>query len=234
MRFSCCSILFSVLMVLAFPAMALAETDARSVCYGTTSKGRLEAGVKLPAKGANFRSYSKVGEAAGRTYVHSVVRDVIVSSFRRLVKDHPDKVFMYGETGKRKGGDFSPHKTHQNGLSVDFMVPVVDRDGSPAYLPASVFNKLGYNIEFDARGRFKQYTIDYDAVSLHLRYLHEEAAEKGISIWRVIFDPGLQQLLFDAAEGEYIKEHLEFSKKRSWVRHDEHYHVDFKIPCKPL
>ncbi|MDH5765520.1 MAG: replication initiation protein, partial [Gammaproteobacteria bacterium] len=28
------------------------------------------------------------------------------------------------------------------------------------------------------------------------------------------------------------KKNIQFSTKRSWVRHDEHYHVDFSIPCK--
>jgi len=26
---------------------------------------------------------------------------------------------------------------------------------------------------------------------------------------------------------------VRFSTRRSWVRHDEHYHVDFDIPCEP-
>ena len=30
----------------------------------------------------------------------------------------------------------------------------------------------------------------------------------------------------------YLKDNIQFSKRRSWVRHDEHYHVDFAIPCK--
>ena len=28
--------------------------------------------------------------------------------------------------------------------------------------------------------------------------------------------------------------HIEFMPGKSWVRHDEHFHVDFAIPCKPL
>jgi len=27
---------------------------------------------------------------------------------------------------------------------------------------------------------------------------------------------------------------LNFMKGEAWVRHDEHYHVDFAVPCKPL
>ena len=47
-----------------------------SICYGTTSKGRLENSVVLPGAGNNYVSIGKVPELAGRTYVHSEVRDV--------------------------------------------------------------------------------------------------------------------------------------------------------------
>jgi penicillin-insensitive murein endopeptidase len=31
-----------------------------------------------------------------------------------------------------------------------------------------------------------------------------------------------------------LKQNLRFMKNKPWVRHDEHYHVDFAVPCKPL
>jgi len=40
--------------------------------------------------------------------------------------------------------------------------------------------------------------------------------------------------LLKTSYGPYLKKHIQFSKKRSWLRHDEHYHVDFDIPCKEL
>lgn len=38
--------------------------------------------------------------------------------------------------------------------------------------------------------------------------------------------------LFKTKYGQYLRDNIQFSKKRAWVRHDEHYHVDFSIPCK--
>jgi murein endopeptidase len=73
------------------------------------------------------------------------------------------------------GGRIRPHRTHQNGLSVDFFVPVRNAQGKSVPLPISITNRLSYNIEFDISGK-------------------------------------------------YVK---------PWVRHDEHYHVDFAVPCKP-
>ena len=213
----------------------LHAADVESTCSGTTAKGRLENGVALPSKGPNFQSYSTLGGMLGRTYVHSRVRELIVNSFKTLETSRPDTVYVYGETGKKNGGPFSPHKTHQNGLSVDFMVPVLDSMDRPIPLPASAFNKYGYAIEFDTKGYFDSYRIDFDAMAAHLLALKQEADRSGIGIRWVIFDPQLQPYLFQTKYGQLLEENtIVFSKKPSWVRHDEHYHVDFIVACEEM
>ena len=57
---------------------------AESTYFGTTSDGRLEAGCKLPASGANFTAYSRVLRTAGRTYVHCDVREILLEAYRAL------------------------------------------------------------------------------------------------------------------------------------------------------
>ena len=123
---------------------------------------------------------------------------------------------------------------HQNGLSVDFMVPVLNGQSQSVSLPTSIFNKEGYSIEFNKNGKFEDLTIDFEAISAHIKALHVEANKAGIEIWRVIFDPVLQPFLFQTKNGNYIKKHILIPNKKSWVRHDDHYHVDFKVKCKPL
>ncbi|MCG8606306.1 penicillin-insensitive murein endopeptidase, partial [bacterium] len=195
----------------------------RSTCYGTTSDGSLTNGWKLPLSGQNFASYSTIGSMVGRTYVHSDVYEVLLESYRALESSASGKVFVYGETGKRDGGSFEPHKTHRNGLSVDFMVPVVDRSGDSVPLPTNVLNKWGYDIEFDSNGQFDNLMIDAEAMAEHIYQLHRVAEERGIGIWRVIFAPELQPLLHSTPRWSYLREHMQFSERRSWVRHDEHY-----------
>ena len=223
------------LMKLAALAMALSSFNGHaqdSVCFGTTSDGRLENGVQLPAKGPNFVAYSMIARLAGRTYVHSEVKKIVLDAYARLEEDHPNKVYKYAETGFKQGGQFKPHKTHRNGLSIDFMTPMMDADGRSVHLPTHALNKLGYNIELDGVGRYKNLTIDYVALAAHITALHKAAKERGHDLWRVIFDPKLQAPLFDTPYGDYLKANVTFSKKRSWVRHDEHYHVDFIVPCQ--
>jgi len=219
---------------LVIAGSAFGGNRPESICYGTTANGRLENGVQLPGKGNNYRAYSIILAGAGRTFVHSRVYDVVVNTYTSLEKSRPKSMFVYGETGWIIGGRFKPHKTHQNGLSVDFMVPVVDPEGNSVPLPTGPFNKYGYGIEFDKKGRYKDLTIDFEAMAAHIRALHVEARKAGIDIWRVIFDPRLQPYLYAAKNGKYIQRHIRIPAKKSWVRHDEHYHVDFKVPCQPL
>lgn len=207
---------------------------AASDCYGTTRQGRLTDGVQLPERGSNFESYGRLPSSAGRTYVHRQVQVVVVAAYRMLENEAPQKVFKYAETGFKQGGPFPPHKTHQNGLSVDFMVPVLDRNGQSVHLPTHPFNKYGYAIEFNAQSQYDVYTIDYEAMSAHIVALHKSAKQRGIGIWRVIFDPMLVAQLYRTRHGAYIKQHIHIPVKPSWVRHDEHYHVDFILPCKPM
>lgn len=204
-----------------------------SVCYGTTANGRLQNGLQLPSSGPNFSSYSSVGSLAGRTYVHSKVHAILLAAYKALESATPDKVFVYGETGWESGGRFRPHKTHQNGLSVDFMVPVL-KGGKSVPIPTSPLNKFGYNLEFDNSGRLEDYTIDFAAIGKHLSELHKAANAQGVKISRVIFEVPLQKHLFATPEGAHLKGLMTFSTKPAWVKHDEHYHADFDVPCQPL
>jgi penicillin-insensitive murein endopeptidase len=107
----------------------------------------------------------------------------------------------------------------------------MNKNGDSVHLPTYPWNKFGYNIELDEQGNYEDLSIDYDALAAHLVALDHAAKSRGHNIWRVIFDPKLQPGLFDTEYGDYIKSNIQLSKQRSWVRHDEHYHVDFDIPC---
>ncbi len=217
-----------LLLLLLLPFSLNAET---STCYGTTAHGRLENAVQLPASGKNFEAYSQLARLSGRTYVHSGVKEIILAAYQNLSTELPQKVYKYAETGFQKGGKFKPHKTHQNGLSVDFITPMMDKSGKSVLLPTNIFNKFGYNIEFDKKGHYEDLVIDYEAMAAHIVQLHKEARKRGHNLWRVIFDPKLQPNLYKTKYSNYLRENINFSKKASWVRHDEHYHVDFILPC---
>lgn len=208
--------------------------DIISRCYGATHNGFIKDAAQLPDQGRNFRVFSKLAWYLGRTFVHSQVSRVILESYSEIAAEYPQSLFMYAETGWPIGGAFKPHKTHQNGLSVDFMVPVVNEDNKFVYLPVSVENKWGYDIEFNEKGEYKSYRIDFEVMGEHLKLLYENSQAQEFSIKRVYFDPRLQPLLFSTRHGKFIQTHIKFNTQQAWVRHDEHYHVDFDIRCLAL
>jgi penicillin-insensitive murein DD-endopeptidase len=196
-------------VITLLPTPAICET---SICYGTPSNGRLEGGVQIAKSGPNFEPYSSAGVVAGRTYVHSKVANVISDAYAALARSKHEVKYVYGESGWKNGGRIKPHRTHQNGLAVDFMVPVRDAGGKSVALPSSVWNKFGYDIEFDSNGRFKELSIDFEAIAEHLHAMHLAAKAKDVNLDRVIFDPVFLPRLYGTRRGEFIKNNIKFMK----------------------
>ena len=213
-------------------ALRLLESDAPSRSVGTTGEGRLEHGKRLPSSGPGFRTYSRFGSLIGRTAVHGRVRDAMLDAYAAFHAEHPETTLLYGETGWPGGGRFRPHVTHQNGLSVDFMTPV-RRGRERATLPTGLLHGFGYATDFDADGngigRIDHLRIDFDALASHLYHLDRAARANGLRIRRVILAPDLQDDLTATEMGRRYAGRLAFSRKPSWVRHDDHYHVDFEL-----
>ena len=209
-----------------------ADWGRASTCHGTVVSGSLEGGRRLPYSGENYRAYSLLGFLAGRTFVHQSVRDTMRDAYAQLSKSNPDLRFVYAESGWPWGGSFAPHKSHANGTAADFHVPVRTLDGQVSELPTSPFNQFGYSVEFDKAGQAGSYKIDFEAMALHLLALDRAATAHGIRIRRVIFDVDLQPRLAATAAGAQGMRRLGFNKRQAWVRHDEHYHVDFDVACR--
>ncbi len=208
--------------------------EAESECFGNPNNGRLHNGWQLPASGKNFHAYSSLGVVAGRNFVHSKVYRIVLEAYEILQKTNPKIMYVYGETGFKDGGLFRPHKSHRNGLSVDFFVPVVDSKGVPAELDIGINNKLGYNLEFNSSGHLGELSIDFESIAKHLDALFTAAKNQHSGIEVVIFEPRFQALLLATPTGAKIKNKIRFSMQKPWVRHDEHYHVNFRVPCSAL
>jgi len=204
----------------------LLENDEPSVSRGTPSSGSLENGKRLPSGGRNYRAYSRTGALLGRNTVHHAVRDTVVDAYQSLEDAGQQHRWIYGETGWRGGGHFPPHRTHQNGMSVDFMVPVLDPHGEPGRLPTWPHTRFGYDLDFDEKGVCGDLSIDFNAVARHLDALSVGAEAHGLRIDRVIIATDY----LDEVRGCLGKDRkVPFMEHEAWVRHDEHYHVDFML-----
>jgi penicillin-insensitive murein endopeptidase len=207
---------------------------AASRCFGSVGNGRIEESVALPGGGSNFSAYSALATLLGRNHVHSEVATTVTAAYAALAADRPATHYVYGESGWPRGGRLRPHRTHQNGTSVDFFVPVRGRDGQSVALPTSVATRYGYDLQFDDEGRLGELQIDFDAIADHLHALQRAAQVRRTGIALVIFDTRYLPKLFATPRGESLKSRLRFLPRQAWVRHDEHYHVDFAIRCAPL
>ena len=222
----------AVAAMLASATLACVAAPA-SVCYGTSSHGRLQDGVQLPAAGKNFVAYTALGKQMGRTWLHGDAAQAMLASWQQLEAAAPGITYVYGETGHQAGGPMPPHRTHEAGIAVDFMVPVRDAAGKSVPLPATAGNQFGYGWEFDGAGKAAGLAIDFEALGAHLVQLDRAGKRLKAPISRIIFDPRLMPALFQTRHGAQLRA-MPFMKTRPWIRHDEHYHVDFGVPCRPF
>lgn len=136
------------------------------------------------------------------------------------------------EFSNKEGGKMFPHRTHQNGLSVDYMMPL-KKDGVPNY----ELDKKGashYLMDFDTEGRYVEDTdvsIDFNMAARHILELDKQARKKGMKIHKVIFNTDLKDELYESEYGKKLKfSGIYITRNLSKLindLHDDHYHVDF-------
>lgn len=205
-----------------------------SKSIGSVSDGRLEHGRIVPFSGDNFCYFDTLIYASKRAFVNQKVLSAMLASYKVLDSVCPNRNFGIMECSNEHGGQIKPHRTHQNGLSVDFMTPLL-KSGEPT----DELSDLGaqhYLMEFDATGKYlgnKAYSIDFNTVALHLLTLADAAEKNGLKIDKVIWKIELKDELFATENGKKLKaKGIYFAAKLSPLinsLHDDHYHVDFKL-----
>lgn len=219
---------FGILLLLyLFPGILLLfEGGQPSQAKGRVGNGSITYAKRLPYRGANFTTYSFGGYLFGRTFVHDKVKATVLDAYEACGETASSTHFILGETGRKHGGSFIPHRTHQNGLSVDFMTPLLKKE--LPYHRHHLFNLWGYAHEFDNKGKKGNLQIDYETMAIHLLAIKRAAKANGLGIQKVIFDPVLRPYLLATKAGKELRS-LPFTKNRVIIRHDDHYHIDFKV-----
>ncbi|MGM9508875.1 hypothetical protein ACS5NO_14155 [Larkinella sp. GY13] len=232
-------IVIFVLIIIGLIALVIPEViyknQSESTSFGSVGNGKLLKPFLVPFAGKNFRHFSFVSYyIMDNGYTHSKVGKTIIDAYSHCEETCTGKSFQLMECSNKDGGEMLLHYTHQNGLSADFMVPTM-----PSSLGNSLSSQLGlwyYLLSFSAKGKLKidkKITIDFETMGKHLLALNGMAKKNGLRIKKVIFNTGLQPLLFKSDSGRQLK-----SKGIYFVRalspstnnaHDDHYHVDFEI-----
>lgn len=204
------------------------DGDEESVSVGGVADGRIEGAHVFPPWGEGYTTYSVLGAALGRQYVDGRVRDALLEAFAVRARAEPGRVFVVGETGWPRGGRFRPHRTHRNGRSVDLFVPLRGDGGPIPILGTWPWNKFGYSLEFDERGRLGDASIDFEALAALLLEIERQASARDLRIEKIIITPEYVPLLLETESGRRLGRLADvITRKPVWVRHDEHIHIDF-------
>lgn len=208
------------------------RTD-ESVSTGSVSNGSLKNGYLFPFTGSNFHYFDTTSYLSNRGFVHKKVLLSTLAAYAQLAQELPGSTFGIMECSNENGGKIAPHRTHQNGMSIDFMTPLLhhgvpstelDFSGAPHYL-----------MDFDNQGRYTEdttYNIDFETMAHHLLALQKTAAENGLKIAKIIWKVELQKALFATPSGKKLKASGVYvtTKLTPLINslHDDHYHVDFE------
>lgn len=204
-----------------------------SISKGKVSNGSLENGRKFPYKGKNYKFFSPASYSVlNRAWVHEKVLQIALNAYTECEKSCPHTKFLLMECSHKNGGRMWPHRTHQNGTSIDFGTPLLKK-GKPYHMH-NKFGLLHYALSFDENGVVnynKHISIDYNTMAKHILALDKCARKQGMYVKKVIFKINLKDNFYASEYGKKVKQKgIYFALKLPPVidnQHDEHYHVDF-------
>lgn len=225
---------FLTLLILFSPFLLLAQ-DKSSKSIGSVGNGSLKNAAKIPLKGQNFKYFSAFSYYfLRRGYTHEKVKNTILQAYQTCEKTCPNRKFQLMECSRKKGGKMWPHWTHQNGLSADFMSPLMKNNRiSKAYDWTGIWH---YLLNYDENGKLngtKNTRIDFETMANHILALDDAARKNGLRISKIILKINLKDDLFKTPSGKkLLQRNIYFARRLPKIvddLHDDHYHVDFVL-----
>jgi penicillin-insensitive murein endopeptidase len=208
--------------------------QAPSKSIGSVSNGKLENGRIVPFSGKNFHYFDTTSYLANRGFTHEKVLQTILETYDALDSLLPGRHFCIMECSHQHGGKLMPHRTHQNGLSVDFMMPKLKN--SKPYYGLDDLGTEHYLLTFDQNGKYSKdasIELDFNTIALHILELQASAKRNGLSIEKVIINAGLKDELYATEHGKVLKGSGIYLTRNLTPLinslHDDHFHVDFRI-----
>lgn len=208
------------------------DNDTASKAIGTVGNGSLKQGKLIPYKGENFIYFDRRSYLEGRAFLHGDVRATLLKMYDSLSTALPNRYFTVMECANQNGGELFPHKTHQNGLSVDFMMPLIRYD--KPYYGLDTLGINHYALNFNDQGNYtadETIKIDFNTVAHQILLLDKFARERGLHVQKVILKIELKDELFSTKFGKVLKNSdIYFVQGLSPAinaLHDDHFHIDF-------
>lgn len=123
------------------------------------------------------------------------------------------------------------HRTHQTGLSVDLMTPLV-KNGQQ-YRRTDGLGIWHYLLSYDSKGYWnKKVKIDFETLAKLILAIDDSAKKNGLKLSKVILKIDLKDDFYATPSGKQVKArgiYLAMALPKSVDNlHDDHIHLDFK------
>ena len=251
------AISFVLMLVSVLSAREVFHTNkGESISHGSRSDGSLENAWLLPYSGKNYKYFSFYSYyIMDNAYLNNKVCTALEDAYKTCETSTPEIFYRYMECSDHDGGPVYFHKSHRNGLSVDFMVPKIRNEETFTSLDSWGF--AHYFLEFDNTGKltntypFLNYIhpslsnivgrylidedvkVDFENMAKHILALDDACKKEHIAIRKVIMKLEYKDEFFKTPSGKKVKARgIPFAQKLSPAvngMHDDHYHIDFKI-----
>ena len=206
--------------------------DTASASIGTVGNGSLKHAKLMPYKGKNFIYFDRKSYLAGRGFMNGLLLSSVLDTYDSLSRVLPHHYFNIMECSNEVGGEMFPHKTHQNGMSIDFMMPKLKND--KPYYGLDTIGASHYALNFDDDGKYTRdpsITIDFNLVARKILLFDYFARKNGLNIFKVIIKIEFKDELFATEYGKILKESgiyvVQGLSPLINRLHDDHFHLDF-------
>lgn len=211
-----------------FPGtLLLFDSKEPSISYGNNNKGSLENARRLPYKHKGYTSYSYLGYLAGRTFVHEKVKITLLEAFENLDGKYNNWDFVIGDASAKEGGPMSFQEEKQNGLTVDFLLPLAI-DGKP-YNKQRITNYWNYAMTFDQTGRLDGMEVDYSVLAGMLVEIQMAAAKHDLTIKKIEMHPEIKRGLLGKNIASILKNILGGSVRKDGKSSPAYFTISFDI-----
>ncbi len=228
------ALLITALLLIVFSIPEFVhQNKGQSKSKGSVGSGQLENAYLFPYSGKNFRYFSPISYyLLNNGYTHSKVYKTVLEAYKTCEQTCPGTQFRIMECSDKHGGKLLIHRTHQNGMSIDFMIPKIKKNKQ-----SKLWDRIGlwhYLLEFTNSGKLtvsKKVQLDFETMARHILALDDAARKNGLRIKKVLLKIELKDDFYKTPSGKKVKQRgIYFARALGPMVnkvHDDHYHIDF-------
>ncbi|MCB0737595.1 MAG: hypothetical protein KDC92_08790 [Bacteroidetes bacterium] len=186
------------------------ENSQPSQSFGKEEQGSISNAKRMPFSKKGYCTYSFWGYLLGRTYLHQIAKNTLIDAFKNATEKCPDREFVLGETGLKKGGPIGLHAGKQNGLQADILLPLL-KDGkvdNACHLGHFWYYRTGYERKNGLKALLKNRNVDFEHLAILLLELHNAAIEHNLGLKSIEIHPKIRRELLKHEHGKELRKLL--------------------------